>query len=109
MNPAEPQRKATQHHGSLERRGDLCADLGAHKPPPNRQPHSERNRDEAARPSALCAAVTYVGVKISAVVTDFISASVREPMEATLLSLALGRWKMVLTIFLGSAWLLGLG
>jgi RNA polymerase sigma-70 factor (ECF subfamily) len=38
-----------------------------------------------------------------------ISVSVRELMEATLLSLAPGRWKLLLTIFLLSAALLGLG
>jgi hypothetical protein len=30
-------------------------------------------------------------------------------MEETLLSLEQGRWKLLLTIFLVSAWLLGLG
>jgi RNA polymerase sigma-70 factor (ECF subfamily) len=54
-------------------------------------------------------AVTYVGFKMSAAVTGFISASVRELTEKTLLSLARGRWKLLLTIFLLSASLLGLG
>lgn len=59
--------------------------------------------------TTMQAAVTYFGVKMSAAVTGFISASVRELTEATLLSLAQGRWKLLLTIFLVSAWLLGLG
>jgi RNA polymerase sigma-70 factor (ECF subfamily) len=43
------------------------------------------------------------------VVAGHISVSVRELMEATLFSLALERWKLLLTIFLLSASLLGLG
>jgi hypothetical protein len=43
------------------------------------------------------------------VVTEVISVAVRELMEATLLSLARGRWQLLLIIFLLSALLLGLG
>jgi RNA polymerase sigma-70 factor (ECF subfamily) len=43
------------------------------------------------------------------VVTEVLSVSVRELMEATLLSLARGRWQLLLTIFLVLASLLGLG
>jgi hypothetical protein len=43
------------------------------------------------------------------VVAEVLSVSVRELMEATLLSLATSKWKLLLTIFLLSASLLGLG
>jgi RNA polymerase sigma-70 factor (ECF subfamily) len=59
--------------------------------------------------TTMQAAVTYVGFKMSVAVTGLISASVRELTEATLLSLSPGRWKLLLTIFLLSASLLGLG
>jgi RNA polymerase sigma factor (sigma-70 family) len=55
------------------------------------------------------AAVTYVGAKMSAAVTGFLSASVRDLMEETLRSLEPSRWRWWFTVFLLVLALLGAG